>query len=90
MIQASLVRAPLWMLAGYMYSASAQHVITQARLLRLKFDGGATVTRMLMNYIAFRKANLILLPSPSCPAQDVWRKRLLGPLRARLIGCLSV
>jgi hypothetical protein len=48
-IQVSLVRALIWMLAGYRYSASAQHVITQVRLLRLKFDGGATVMHMLMN-----------------------------------------
>ena len=41
------------MLAGYMYSASAQNVITQVRLLRLKFDGGATVMRMLTNTLPF-------------------------------------
>ena len=84
MIQASLVMAPIWMLAGHMYSASAQHVITQVILLRLKLDGGATVMRMLMNTLPFA------IPSPSCPAQDVRRKRLFGPLGARLIGCLSV
>ena len=55
MIQASLVRAPLWMLAGYMYSASAEHVITQVRLLRLKFDGGASVMCMLMNTLLFAR-----------------------------------
>ena len=55
MIQVSLVRAPIWMLAGYMCSASAQHVITQVRLLRLKFDGGATVMRMLMNTLPFAR-----------------------------------
>jgi len=54
-IQASLVRGPLWMIAGYMYSASAQHVITQVRLLRLKFDGGATVMRMPMNTLPFAR-----------------------------------
>ena len=43
------------MLAGYMYSASAQHVITQVRLLRLKFDGGATVMRMPMNTLPFER-----------------------------------
>ncbi len=49
------MRAPIWMLAGYMYSASAQHVINQVRLLRLKFDGGATVRRMLMNTLLFAR-----------------------------------
>ena len=55
MIQASLVRAPIWMLAGYMCSASVQHVIPQVRVLRLKFDGGATVMRMLMNTLPFAR-----------------------------------
>ena len=69
MIQASPVRAPIWMLAGYMSSVSAQHVITQVRLLRLKFDGGATVMRMLMNTL------------PSARQTESYSLRLLAPRR---------